>query len=268
MPIPVQAPRNVVPARFAWQIARDIEAILFDMNGTLRTREPHEPTQHAALERMQDLLKIKDPSDAYWEELEDRYKAYGIWAQEHLLQLPEKEIWTRWLLPEVPPQQLEPVADQLTLAWGERKGRMLPKPGAEETLLELKRRGYRLGVISNSVSSLDIPRSLDAFGWKDLFEVVILSSALQCRKPAPGIFWEATSTMKIEPAHCAYLGNRISRDVVGCKRAGFALGIILELPGGPRPDEQDPTIQPDLVIHSLSELLDIFPGRVPLDKTV
>jgi putative hydrolase of the HAD superfamily len=262
MPIPVQEPRNIGPARFAWQIARGIEVILFDMNGTLRMREPHEPTQRAATQRMLELLGKEDISDSYWDELTRRYKAYGIWAQEHLLQLPEKEIWTRWLLPEVPPEQLETVADELTLAWGERKGRMLPKPGAEETLLELKRRGYRLGVISNSVSSLDIPRSLDAFGWKDLFEVVILSSVVKCRKPAPEIFWEATRLLNVDPVHCAYLGNRISKDLVGCKRAGFALGIILELPEGPRADEQDQTIPRDEVIHSLNELLDIFPTRI------
>ncbi len=249
MPIPVQGTCN-------------IEAILFDMNGTLRAREPHIQSRHVAFARMTALLKIKDPSDAYWEELERRYKAYGQWAQENLLQLPEEEIWVRWLLPDSPRQQVEPVAAELTLAWSERNGRPLPKPEAEGTLFELKRRGYRLGVVSNSMSSLDIPRSLDAFGWKDLFEVVILSSAVKCRKPAPDIFWEATSRMNIEPARCAYLGNRISRDVVGCKAAGFALGMIVEPDGKPRLDESDQTTQPDAVIHLVSELLNIFPTRV------
>ena len=240
-----------------------IEAIFFDMNGTLRTREPHEPTQHAAIKRLLGLLGKEAASDAYWEELTRRYKAYSQWAQENLLQLSEKEIWTRWILPDVPRKQIEQVAAELTLAWSERKGRMVPKPGAEETIIELKQRGYHLGVISNSMSSLDIPRSLDAYGWKDYFDVVILSSMVKCRKPAPEIFHEATRIMNVEPVHCAYLGNRISRDVVGCKQAGFALGIILEPPDGPRADEQDQTIQPDLVIHSLNELLDIFPKRVP-----
>jgi putative hydrolase of the HAD superfamily len=91
---------------------------------------------------------------------------------------------------------------------------------------------------------------------------VILSSALKRRKPAPEPFLEAARALKVKPANCAYLGNRISRDLVGCKRAGFGLGIILEPPGGPRANEQDQTIQPDTVIHSLSELLAIFPKRV------
>ncbi len=242
-------------------VGNAIEAIFFDMNGTLRMRDPHEPTQRAAIARMLDLLGKKDVPDGFWEELTRRHKAYSKWAQDNLLQLSEEEIWTRWLLPDAPHEQIEPVAAELTLAWSQRKGRTVPKPDAGETVLELKRRGYRLGVISNSMSTLDIPRSLDAFGWKDLFEVVIMSSAVKRRKPAPEIFWEATSKMNLEPSNCAYVGNRISRDVVGCKRAGFALGLIIEVEGKPRLDERDQPIQPDEVIHSLSELLKIFPMR-------
>jgi putative hydrolase of the HAD superfamily len=236
----------------------NVEAIFFDMNGTLRIRESHEPTQRAAFSRMLELLGKEDASDAYWDELARRQKAYSHWAQERLIQLSEEEIWTRWILPEVPYGQIKPVAAELTLAWSERKGRAVPKPGVEETIVELKRRSYRLGVISNTMSSLDIPRSLETYGWKEYFDVVILSSETKCRKPAPEPFLEAARRLNIQPDRCAYIGNRISRDMVGCKRAGFAFGIILEPPGGRREDEQGQPIEPDAVIHSLSELLEIF----------
>ena len=90
-------------------VARNIEAIFFDMNGTLRMREPHEPTQRAAYSRMLELLGKEDASDTYWDELARRQKAYSRWAQERLIQLSEKEIWTRWILPEIPPGQIEPI---------------------------------------------------------------------------------------------------------------------------------------------------------------
>ena len=240
-----------------------IEAIFFDINGTLRIREQHEPTQRAATRRILELLGKEDAPDTYWEELTRRQKAYSQWAQENLLQLSEEEIWTRWILPDYPYAQVEPIAAELTLAWMDRKGRTVPRPEAEETLVELKQRGYRLGVISNSMSSLDIPRSLDVYGWKEYFEVVILSSTVKRRKPAPEPFWEAARVLNVEPDQCAYLGNRILKDMVGCKLAGFGLGIILEPPGNPYVDGQDQTIQPEAVIHSLSELLDIFLERLP-----
>lgn len=237
---------------------RNIDAILFDMNGTLRRREPHEPTQTNATRRILELLGKNDIPDSYWDELTSRRKKYNQWAQGYLIQLAEDEIWTRWILPEYPPEQIGPVAAELTLAWSERKGHTVPIPGAEQMLLELRRRGYRLGVISNTMSSLDIPRDLEAFGWDQLFEVVILSSALKYRKPAPEPFLEAIHVLNVDAARCAYLGNRISKDIVGCKRAGFGLGIILEPADGPRADEQDQTVSPEVIIHSLNELLEIF----------
>ena len=241
-------------------VVDEIEAIFFDMNGTLRMREPHEPTQRAAFSRILALLGKKDASNAYWEELTRRQKAYSQWAQENLVQLSEEEIWTCWILPEEPRERIEPVAAELMLAWSERKGRTVPRPGARETIVELKRRGYRLGLISNTMSSLDIPHSLEAYGWKDYFDAVILSSAVKYRKPAPEPFLEAARELNVEPAHCAYVGNRISKDLVGCKRAGFILGIMIEPAGGTHAVEQDQTIQPDAVIHALSDLLEVFPG--------
>jgi putative hydrolase of the HAD superfamily len=239
-------------------VVHSIDAILFDMNGTLRIREPHEPTQHAAFSRLRELLGKENASDEYWEELTRRQKAYSTWAQEKLIQLSEEEIWTRWILPDMPPKQVESVAAELTLAWSERKGRTVPKPGAEETIVELKQRGYRLGIISNTMSSLDIPRSLVTFGWKDYFDVVILSSVIKFRKPAPEPFLEAAQMLGVLPSQCAYLGNRVSKDMIGCKRAGFALGVIIESLSGSCEDEQNLPFDADAVIHSLRELLGIF----------
>jgi putative hydrolase of the HAD superfamily len=243
-------------------IVQNIDVILFDINGTLRRREPHEPTQTRATQRFLELLGKSEIPDSYWDELTSRRKKYNQWAQDHLIQLAEEEIWTRWILPEYPSEQIGPAAAELTLAWSERKGRTVPIPGAEQMLVELKRRGYRLGVISNTMSSLDIPRDLVTFGWNELFEVAILSSALKYRKPAPEPFLEAIRILKVEAARCAYLGNRISKDIVGCKRAGFGMGIILEPADGPRADEKDQVVTPEVTVHSLNELLEIFPMRV------
>ena len=256
MAIPVRGNQTDIPT-----LARNIEAIFFDMNGTLRRREPHEPTRQAAYKRILELLGKEDEPDEFWEGLARRAQAYNQWAQKNLLQLSEKEIWTRWLLPGFSSDRIEPVTDELMLAWKETRGRTIPQPEAEAAIIELRNRGYRLGVISNSMSSLDIPRSLDDFGWRDYFEVVILSAIEKYRKPAPEIFRVASQAMNLMPAQCAHLGNRVSKDIVGCKRSGFGLGIIIEPPGTIPADQLDQTFTPDAVIHSLSELLDLFPGR-------
>jgi putative hydrolase of the HAD superfamily len=245
--------------------AQSIEVILFDMNGTLRRREPHEPTRQAAIKRIQELLGNEELPNSFWKELAHRNTAYNQWAQENQVQLSEKEIWTRWLTPDFPRDRVEQVTEELTLAWKETRGRTLPQAGAEAVLIALRSRGYRLGVISNSMSYLDIPRSLEAFGWKDYFEVVVLSAVVKMRKPDPEIFLEATRAIKVMPARCAFVGNRIGKDVVGSKRAGFALGIIIESLANSNSDQQDKNFPPDAVIHSLNELLELFPARVSVE---
>src|SRR5512137_3057138 len=112
-------------------IVREIDSIFFDVNGTLWRREPHEPIQNAAAHRILELLNKENVSVAWWEELTRRQKQYSLWAQENLLQLSEKEIWSQWILPEEPRLQIEPAAAELMLAWMERKGRAVPRPEAE-----------------------------------------------------------------------------------------------------------------------------------------
>jgi FMN phosphatase YigB (HAD superfamily) len=243
------------------QIAVNIEAIFFDMNGTLREREPHDPTQLAATRRLLDLLEKEDVPETFWEELTRRFKAYGLWAQEKQTQLSEREIWTRWILPEFPAGQVGAVAAELTLAWNGRKGRPIPKQDAKETLAELKRRGYRLGVISNSLSTLDIPRSLEAFGWNHLFDVVVLSAQVKWRKPAIEIYHAATRRLKLKPSRCAFVGNRFNKDIVGSKQAGFGLGILVTARDGLVAEYQGSPVMPDLAVRKLGDLLQVFPAK-------
>lgn len=240
----------------------NINTIIFDMGNTLRTREPDEAVQSAAIKRLIEMLGIGSTSDSYWAELERRFDMYSYWAQEHLVELSEKEIWTQWIVPELPLARIEPIAKELTLVWRERNGRATLRSDATATLGELSQRGYRLGLISNTISSVDVPRSVNEYGWDKYFDVLILSSTSRRRKPDPEIFWEATRAMQVAPVHCAYLGDRISRDVVGSHKAGFGMAILIEPLGTARDDERDQTETPDALVHSLSELLEIFPSRV------
>ena len=67
----------------------------------------------------------------------------------------------------------------------------------------------------------------------------------------------------VDPARCVYVGDNPARDVVGA-RSGFGMVIIL-----PEPRIEDPPVadeyQPDLIIHRLSDLLDVFPEHDGID---
>jgi len=242
-------------------MTRDIEAILFDMGGTLRKRVPDETWQRQSIARLLTLLGKPDAPASFVDELARRYKSYTQWAQEHEIALSEAEIWTQWMTPELPRERIEPQAVELMLVWRDRTGPGVLKPDAIQAIAGLNRRGYRMGVISNTTSSSELPCYLEECGLTKYFEVVVLSAVLGRCKPAPEIFWEATRAMRLDPARCAYVGNKIPNDVVGSRKAGFAMAIIIEPSDTPHENEPSPVEKPDAVVHELSELLDIFPPR-------
>ena len=53
----------------------------------------------------------------------------------------------------------------------------------------------------------------------------MLSSEYGRRKPDPAIFHYAARLAKVPTSECIYIGDRIARDVVGAKRAGFHMAI-------------------------------------------
>jgi FMN phosphatase YigB (HAD superfamily) len=87
---------------------------------------------------------------------------------------------------------------------------------------------------------------------------VVLSSTFGWRKPGPAIFLEATRQVGVSPARSAYVGDQVSRDVVGPRRAGFAMAIIIDNARARKEAQADSLPKPDVVIHELGELLDIF----------
>ena len=239
----------------------NIEAIFFDMNGTLRIRVPDDMFQMQSVERLLEILGKPDVPAAYLDELFRRYKAYTRWADENETSLSEAEIWNQWITPELPRERIEPQAVELMLALRNCKGRSKLKPGAVDVLGELSQRGYRLGVISNTTSTADLPRFIEECGLVKFFEAVVLSSMLGTRKPGTGIFREAIRLVRLDPAQCAYLGNKISKDVVGAHRAGFGMAMVISPTDLPQVPLKDQVEIPDVVIHELEDLLGIFPPR-------
>jgi HAD superfamily hydrolase (TIGR01509 family) len=232
-----------------------ILAILFDINGTLRRRVPDAAFQTQARDRLAALLGEADLDQERIDELNRRYKAYTTWADEQGVNLPEAEFWRRWILPERTDETLAARAAEQTMALRDSRGRTVLKPDAVRMIGALRRRGYRLGVISNSPSTLDIPRFLQETGLQDEFDVILLSSQFGVRKPDPSIFLEAARRMRVGPGQCAYIGNKPSCDVAGPRRAGFARTVLVDA------KQDDPEFQPDRSLASLGELLEVFPPR-------
>jgi putative hydrolase of the HAD superfamily len=179
-----------------------------------------------------------------------------------LIEAPERELWTRWLLPNYPIEEIAPLAGKLTRLWRDHDGRRVPRPDVKSTVIELHQRGYVLGIIANTITETEIPDWIESDGLTDYFEAVVLSSKVRIRKPNPEIYWEAARRVGVEPAKCAYVGDNPVRDVEGTQRAGFGLMIIMLEPATLAKEPPTAEVKPDYIIRETSELLDIFPPRV------
>jgi HAD superfamily hydrolase (TIGR01549 family) len=237
-----------------------IEAIFLDVGDTLRLLVPDEPYQGRARKRIADLVETRDSPEAFCIQLEKNYKDYRKWAFEQMQEASEVELWTRWMAPGFPAEKIAPLAGELSFQFRQSKGRRVLAADGKQVIVELDRRGYILGIISNVITRQEIPDWLAEDGLTPYFKSVALSSVLGKRKPDPAIYHYAAQQAGVEPARCAYVGDNPNRDVVGTRNAGFGLSIIVS-----NSPDLDPSLEkqnlPDLIIHKLSDLLDIFPQR-------
>jgi len=117
-------------------------------------------------------------------------------------------------------------------------------PDAHALLADLRRRGFRLGVISNWGE--DLPAYLTDLGLAHYFEVIIASEAVGTAKPHREIFLRGLSALDVRPQHAAHVGDDYWADVVGARNLGIQPVLVDR-------DRQDPHAD-CLTIPRLGEL--------------
>ncbi len=241
----------------------DIEAIFLDVGNTLRIVVEDADFQAQACQQLVALSGLQLSQEEFFPLLDARWKAYRKWSFQNLTEASEKELWTRFMLPDCPAERIGPLAGKLTRLWRDHDGRRVPRPDVSHTVIELHRRGYTMGIIANTITETEIPDWLEEDGLTDYFKAVVLSSKVQFRKPGPEIYWEAAKRACVDPARSVYVGDNPIRDVEGSRKAGFAMTIILFDPARPPKETPKPgDCQPDRTITDCSDLLEIFPPRV------
>lgn len=251
------------------RMTSNIEAIFFDVGGTLRATVKREGNSLDYLRNLQAFIGDNGEPESFLVELRKREKSYRRWCKKTLKELPERELWSRFMLPDYQVEFVWENAITLNQMWRASRNNQI-FPDAVETIKTLAARGYRLGIISNTTSSIEAPRMLAENGLTSYFDPVILSCVFRRRKPHPSLFLEAARSMGILPQNCAYIGDNLARDLVGARQAGFGRVVIINMQGyladefDPDDDFQEETItemQPDHHIGRLSDLLDIFSPR-------
>jgi FMN phosphatase YigB (HAD superfamily) len=120
-------------------------------------------------------------------------------------------------------------------------------PDALPCLVELRRRGYGLGVAGNQ------PQACEQFLRDAGIDVDCIGSSAGwgVRKPAPEFFERVAAEVDRAPGSIAYVGDRVDFDVIPARAAGM---VAVHIRRGPWGYLQDGREQANLCIESLAEL--------------
>jgi HAD superfamily hydrolase (TIGR01549 family) len=256
-----------------------IQAVFFDMGGTLETfgytRELRlEGTQALSAYLAQAGIELPLSTEQLFNRISAGLEQYKRWSIASMEELSAFRIWSEYLLADLPidPEKLGPIADDLMALLENRYYRRALRPEVPEVLRALQAMGLRIGLISNTNSRGLVPANLRAYGIAEFFDPVVLSSAYGRRKPDPAIFHYAARLANLPTSACAYVGDRVRRDIDGARRAGFALAIQIRHDFAHGENDEGET--PDARIDDLRELIEIVrleqlkPARPPVARAV
>lgn len=231
-----------------------IQAILFDLDGTLRHNDP--PAVEVFLAHAHELGVIGN---------QDMRLRYERWVHYYWAQSPdllddlqllgnEDPFWVNYARRSLqvygcPSEQVETLAPQMH---DYMKTFYHPEDCVSEdvppTLEALKQRGFRLAMLSNRIKPYD--ELLHALGLARYFEFALAAGDFEVWKPDPAVFQHALQRMDVNPEQAIYVGDNYYADIIGSQQAGMQ-PVLLD-PHGIFPEVDCPVID---TVSRLSELL-------------
>jgi len=250
-----------------------VQAVFFDMGGTL------ERVWYTSKQRLQATLGLKQcllsggidlglSDKEFHKVITAGYRRYHQWSVESMEELAPQRVWSEFILSAYPidPDKLALVAEDLMFYLEENFFQRELRPEVPVVLEAIREMGLKIGLISNVCSHGLVPSNLIRYGIRNYFDPIVLSSEYGRRKPDPAIFHYAARLANVPAGACAHVGDRIARDVVGARRAGF--GLTIQIINNFDHGEPDEGAEADTVVHQLNEILGLLrPLAGTLDLT-
>ena len=225
------------------------KAIIFDLYGTLVgnfSRKAYDKVQ----EQMAEILGVPYPN--FWqtmgETINDRALGRKGSGKENIY----VEVCRR-LGVKVDRAQIEKT---VALNYEFTKNSIIPESEVLEALDQLKRNGWRIGLITNCSSA--VPLLFPESPLSEYIDIPVFSCEERIKKPSHRIYEIACERLNVEPQACLYVGDGSSEELT----AAAAVGMLPILKRVDLSDVYDPN-RPDVenwqgpVIDEISELCDI-----------
>jgi HAD superfamily hydrolase (TIGR01509 family) len=147
------------------------------------------------------------------------------------------------------PRELWPKADELwTHHYGEEHPVMVV--GARDTLFQLDRRGYRMGVVTSG-SQRRIHREISQLGLASLFRVVVCNEDIVNKKPHPEGLIKALTTLDIASHRVCYVGDAPEDVLMGKNAQVLTVGVRSSYPSSKLLSQ----VGPDINLEEIADLL-------------
>lgn len=249
-----------------------IKAVAFDLWETLITDTPElsREQERLRLTRMEAILAARG-REALAERIEHAYRA--LWRRcQDLYWSADRDVPCRMQIEHfLEGLGLEPESfgddalAELEHAYAHAAVDVLPAlvDGAAETLRELKARGYRMGLISNTgrTPGYALRHVLQALDLAPSLDVMVFSNEHGHCKPQRSIFEELRRGLGVEGTEIVFIGDNPYADVHGAQRAGMHGVLFVPAVRGTAvapPVEHGLEIVPHAVVTALRELPDVI----------
>jgi putative hydrolase of the HAD superfamily len=230
-----------------------IKAVLFDMFDTLMMIERDHEFYSPSLMRMYRYLKSNgidvpfEKFNAAYVEARDRLyaEANPVWGEPHF----NVRISEALKLLGYDYEISDPIVTGATGEFSDEFMTFVRIDKEAEPMLRNLYSKYKLGIVSNFAIPECILKLLKDSNIEQLFDVVVVSGAINKRKPSAEIFRRALKLMGISASEAMFVGDTIDADIEGAKAVGMK-AIYIER-REQKPSEES---QPDQTIKSLKEL--------------
>lgn len=209
-----------------------IDTVLFDIGGTLITQT--RSTQRSLLysRYVKQLLSeigtdINLSDEDFFTSLYAAEEVYKHRGETSFTELDPLTIWKDYILRNynIQADALEPIAESLSFNYDYIRMVNKARPNLKPMLEELQDMGMKIGIITNTISRTFADHILHQLGVLPYFKVIVKSCEFGTRKPHPAIFEHAMDLIGSSAASTCYVGDTISRDVLGSRNAGLELVI-------------------------------------------
>ena len=209
-----------------------IDTVLFDIGGTLITQTHSDArvllySAYVKLLLSEIGINITESDKAFYDRLRNNAEAYKHIGETTGTELPPALIWKNYILKDycISDENISKIAENLSFTFDYIRKDNNPRENLKETLEQLQNMGMKLGIITNTISTSFADKILREYGVSDYFRVIVKSCEYGRRKPDPDIFNHTMELIGSTKETTCYVGDTISRDVIGSRNAELAMSI-------------------------------------------